>query len=52
MLRDVTWAIMQPLTVPRADFAGNNLMHDAGQIMNSHVKDLIRCRFGKVVWRG
>lgn len=36
---------MHLLTVSRAQFAGENLVHNPGQIMNSHVKEFIRRRF-------
>ena len=39
--------LMQLMTVSRAQSSGNNLVHDLGQIMDSHVKDIIRRKSGK-----
>ena len=39
--------LMQLMTVSRAQPSGNNLVHDLGQIIDSHVMDIIRRRSGK-----
>ncbi len=41
----VSRAGMHLLTVSRAQFAGENFVHNPGRIMNSHVKESIGRRF-------
>ena len=48
---EVPWAAMHLTTVHYAQFAGNNLVHNADQIMNSHVEEFICSRSVFKAWR-